>query len=139
MRPTFVLVVLALALCVGCSSDPNNPLPDASTPDPDTSAPDAAGDDVANGDAATPDATADAAPSFCATANCSGETPQCSELLGRCVGCTANNDCVTAPLLTCETLGDGAGGEPLFECVECVDDTVCAGGTCDLATHQCVN
>ena len=102
----------------------------------DTSGADSGAADT--GETADQGSRSDVAQTFCETADCSGDTPHCSPLLERCVQCTANNDCGTAPNLTCETMGDGMGGDPLYECVECIDDTVCAGGTCDLATHTCV-
>lgn len=133
-----LLLVFALLLAVSaCSKSDDNNAPDASQID-DSGAPDASGTDVGR-DAAAADAdTPDQMTSFCATADCAAETPVCSELLGRCVECASNNDCTTAPEFTCETVGDGMGGDPLYECVECIDDSVCAGGTCDLTTHTCV-
>lgn len=131
---TLLIVALLLA---SCSSDPDDPAQDMGAASDTATSPD--GGDTGEGpDGSQPDTGTDVGTSFCALADCGSDTPQCSELLQRCVQCTANSDCATAPLLTCETLGDGAGGDPLYECVECTDDSVCGGGTCDLATHVCM-
>ena len=132
MRLSLLLLTVSIMVCC-TSDDPSDP------PSPtDSGEVDAAGSiDAARADGGSDMAAVDTAVSFCALADCADETPVCSELLGRCVQCTADADCSTAPLLTCETRGVG-GGDPVFECVECVDDTVCAGGTCDLATHTCM-
>ena len=131
---------LALAvLLAACSSDPDpSPADMVSGTDAgaDVGADTRSASDSGADQSAETDAEPDAAPSFCERADCQAETPVCSELLQRCVECASSNDCGTAPNLTCD---DVAGDdEPTFTCVECVDDSVCGGGTCDLDTHTCV-
>ena len=134
------LVMLCFVLvCAACSKDPdpsnngeNNGTDDAST------AEDAGGDDAATqpDTAADEGASDDGAGSFCTRADCDPDTI-CSDALERCVGCLADNDCPTGNLRACDDAAGPAGEEPSYECVECVDDAVCAGGTCDLTTHTC--
>lgn len=155
-----IVVIAAVLLVSACGKEENNvapgvdagPTPDSGAMSDASSSPDASGGEDA---ASTPDdagVTADGGPagddmgsggadqgnsSDCDEV-CAGETPFCSGLVGRCVECLSNNDCSTAPEFTCETLGDGAGGDPSFECVECVSDAQCNGATCDPDTNTCV-
>ena len=128
---TTVILIVMLGAC--STEEDSNVSPDSGS-QPDA----AAASDVQQADSsASADTSADVDDSFCARADCPEDQPQCSELLQRCVECTANADCTTAPLFACETVGTD-GEDPSFACVECVDDTVCAGGTCDLATFTCM-
>ena len=137
-----ILIAITALTLFGCSSDDDKtptPQPDASSQadaSGDSGSADAATGD-ASGDAAADAAQPDAAASFCATADCAPETPICVEVLQLCVECASDTDCTTAPNFTCENVGvDGA--DPSYACVECKDDSVCAGGTCDLTTHTCM-
>ncbi len=138
----------------------------ADGPGPDLNVPDGAGTCGSNADC--PDPTK----AFCVAGlcvgcqsgvdgganSCSGATPVCDSLSGRCVGCTADSHCAspTRPICdktnntcaACTASGQCANlGDPFRAvcastgaCVECTGNPDCPGTTpaCDTATNKCV-